>query len=128
MSVRDTGAQRATASNNGTPLSCRRWKSEWVSLLLWAGADPRLPVPRMDDSDVNKDDFETALVAAVRRGQFDVVKKIGIDPARDDVTALINEYCFWPNPELLEFLIELGADARKAAGEENAMRWAFSFI
>ncbi len=98
----------------------------WVSLLLWAGADPRLPVPRMDDSDVDEEDLETALVAAVRRGQLDVVKKIGIDPTRDDVTALINEYCFWPNPELVEFLIKLGADVRKAAGEDNAMRWAFS--
>ena len=86
---------------------------KWVSLLLWTGADPRLPVPRMDDSDVDEEDVETALVAAVRRGQFDVVRKIGIDPARDDVTALINEYCFGPNPDLLEFLIKLGANVRK---------------
>jgi hypothetical protein len=99
---------------------------KWVSLLLWAGADPRLAVPRLEDSDADEEDLETALVAAVRRGQFDVVKKIGIDPARDDVTALINEYCFWPNPALLEFLIKLGADVRKAAGEDNAMCWAFS--
>jgi ankyrin repeat protein len=66
----------------------------------------------MDDSDIDDEDLETALVAAVRRGQFDVVKKIGIDPARDDVSALINEYCFWPNPELLEFLFKLSADVR----------------
>jgi ankyrin repeat protein len=99
---------------------------KWVSLLLWAGADPRLPVPKLDDSDVDEEDLETALVAAVRRGQFDVVKKIGIDPTRDDVTALINEYCFWPNSALLEFLIKLGADVRKPAGEDKAMRWAFS--
>jgi hypothetical protein len=99
---------------------------KWVSLLLWAGADPRLPVPRMEDSEVDEEDLDTALAAAVRRGQFEVVKKIRIDPARDDVTALTNEYCFWPNPELLEYLIKLGADVRKAAGEDNAMRWAFS--
>lgn len=99
---------------------------KWVSLLLWAGADPRLAVPRMGDSDVDDDDVETALVAAVRRGQLDVVKKIGVDPARDDATALINEYCLWPNPELLEYLIQLGADVRKSAGEDSAMRWAFS--
>lgn len=74
----------------------------------------------------DEEDLETALVAAVRRGQIDVVKRIGIDPTRDDVTALINEYCFWPNPELLEFLIKLGADVRNAAGENSAMHWAFS--
>ena len=126
MSVRDTVPSARRQATMALRYHAADGNLKWVSLLLWAGADPRLPVPRMDDSDVDEDDFETALVAAVRRGQFDVVKKIGIDPARDDVTALINEYCFWPNPELLEFLIKLGADARKAAGEENAMRWAFS--
>ena len=99
---------------------------KWVSLLLWAGADPRLPVPRMEDSDVDEEDLETALVAAVRRGQFDVVKKIGIDPARDDVTALINDYCFSPNPKLIELLISLGADIRNRTDENSAMHYAFS--
>ena len=62
----------------------------------------------------------------MRRGQFDVVKRIGIGPTRDDVTALINEYCFWPNPALLEFLVKLGADVRNTAGDNSAMGWAFS--
>jgi hypothetical protein len=126
MSVRD---QLPTARRQAT-MALRYHAADgnlkWVSLLLWAGADPRLAVPRMEDSDVDEEDLDTALVAAVRRGQFDAVKKIGIDPTRDDVTALINEYCFWPNPELLQFLIKLGADVRNAAGENSAMRWAFS--
>jgi hypothetical protein len=28
---------------------------KWVSLLLWAGADPREPVPRLDDSEVDEE-------------------------------------------------------------------------
>ena len=99
---------------------------KWVSLLLWAGADPRLPVPRLEDSDVDEEDVDTALVAAVRRGQFDVVKRIGIDPARDDVTALAHEYCFSPNPKLIEMLINLGPDVRNQTGEKSAMYSAFS--
>ena len=100
MSVRDTVP---TARRQATMALCYHAADgnlKWVSLLLWAGADPRLPVPRLEDSDIDEEDVETALVAAVRRGQFDVVKRIGIDPARDDVTAMINEYCFWPNPKL----------------------------
>ena len=126
MSVRDTVLTARRQATMALRYHAADGNLKWVSLLLWAGADPRLRVPRMDDSDIDEEDLETALVAAVRRGQFDVVKKIGVDPARDDVTALINEYYFWPNPQLLEFLIKLGADVRKAAGEDNAMRWAFS--
>jgi hypothetical protein len=126
MSVRDTVPTARRQATMALRYHAADGNLKWVSLLLWAGADPRMPVPRLEDSDVDEEDVETALVAAVRRGQFEVVKKIGIDPARDDVTALINEYCFWPNPELLEFLIKLGADVRKAAGEDNAMHWAFS--
>ena len=96
---------------------------KWVSLLLWAGADPRLPVPRLEDSDVDDDDIETALCAAIRHGQFEVIKRIKIDPARDDVTALANAYCFWPNPGLIEMLVNLGADVRTQTG---AMDSAFS--
>jgi hypothetical protein len=126
MSARDTVSTAFRQATMALRYHAADGNLKWVSLLIWAGADPRLPVPRLEDSEVDEEDLETALVAAVRRGQFAVVKKIGIDPALDDVTALINEYCFLPNPELLEFLIKLGADVRKPAGEDNAMRWAFS--
>jgi hypothetical protein len=80
----------------------------------------------MDDSDVDEEDLETALVAAVRRGQFGVVKKIGIDPTRDNVTELLNQHCFCPNPKLTEMFIGLGADVRRRTGEKSAIHSAFS--
>jgi hypothetical protein len=56
---------------------------KWVSLLLWAGADPRLAVPRIDRRDWEEEaEAETALHEAVRHGQVEIVKKIGIDPHR----------------------------------------------
>ena len=94
---------------------------KWVSLLLWAGADPRLPVPRMADADVDEEDVETAIQSAVRHGHIEVVRRFKIDAARDDVTALANDWCLWPNPGLLELLITLGADVRTKNGAiENA--------
>jgi hypothetical protein len=98
---------------------------KWVSLLLWAGADPRMRVPHLDDQDAAEEDYSTALVDAVRYGHLEIVKKM-IDPARDDLTALLNEYCFSPNPELIEFLLSLGADARVGTKDRSAMHSAFS--
>jgi hypothetical protein len=126
MSVRDTVATARRQATIALRFHAADGNLKWVSLLLWAGADPRLPVPRIEDLDVDEEDLESALVTAVRRGQFDVVKRIRIDPAQDDVTALVKECCFTPNPELLEFLIKLGGDVRGVAGEHSAMRWAFA--
>lgn len=112
MGVRD---QLRTAQRQAT--MALRYHAEagnlkWVSLLLWAGADPRLPVPRLEDSDVDEENIDSALAGSVRRGQFEVVKRIKIDPARDDVTALANTYCFFPNPDLIEMLISAGSQRK----------------
>ncbi len=55
---------------------------KWVSLLLWAGADPRMRVPQLDDQDAAEEDYGAALVDAVRHGHLEIVKKM-IDPARN---------------------------------------------
>ena len=60
LSIRD---QIPTAPRQAAMALCDRAASgnlKWVSLLLWAGADPRLPVPPLEDSDVDEDDIDTA--------------------------------------------------------------------
>ena len=83
----------------------------------------------MAESDVDEDDSDTALAAAVGRGQFEVVRRIKIEPAQDDVTALANAYRVWPNPKLIEMLIKLGADVRNQTGAINSafsgFEWSF---
>jgi hypothetical protein len=84
---------------------------KWVSLLLWAGADPRVSVPRIEKRDWEGDEeHESALKVAIRYGRFEIVKKIGLDPHRDDVTWLLNQYFIQAKPEIIEFLIKTGAD------------------
>lgn len=91
---------------------------KWVSLLLWAGADPRMPVPRIEKREWEEEDAdETALHEAIRYGQVEVVKKIGIDPRRDDVTKLFDQHFIYPKSELIELLINKGADAARASQE-----------
>jgi len=84
---------------------------KWVSLLLWAGADPRLSVPRIEKRDWEEDEEDqSALKVAIRYGGVEIVKKIGLDPQRDDVTWLLNQYFIPAKPEIIEFLIKAGAD------------------
>jgi hypothetical protein len=84
---------------------------KWVSLLLWAGADPRVSVPRIEKRAWEQDEEdESALKVAIRYGRFEIVKKIGLDPQRDDITWLLNQYFIQAKPEIIEFLIKAGAD------------------
>jgi hypothetical protein len=83
---------------------------KWVSLLLWAEADARVPVPRIEECDWDEEETDTALNVAIRYGRVEIVKKIGLDPGRDDATRLLNQYFIQPKPEIIELLITSGAD------------------
>jgi hypothetical protein len=69
-------------------------------------------VPRLQraDWDEEQEDDETALNAAIRYGRVEIVKKIGLDPQRDDATRLLNQYFIQARPEIIELLIKMGAD------------------
>ena len=82
-----------------------RGNLKWVSLLLWAGADARLPVPRIEECDWDEEDTDTALNAAILYGRFEVVKKIGLDSARDNFSELLDQHFIYPDHEIIELLI-----------------------
>jgi hypothetical protein len=83
---------------------------KWVSLLLWAGADPRLRVLHIDDRGWDEPDEETALNAAILYGRVEIVEKMEVKPERDNVTALLDQHFIYPKPELIELLLSKGAD------------------
>ncbi len=84
---------------------------KWVSLLLWAGADARAQVPKLD-SDYPEDEERkgTALADAVLHGHVEIVRKFKIDPKKDDLNGLLHATWLRANREIIEMLIELGAD------------------
>ena len=84
---------------------------KWVCLLLWAGADPRAQVPKLD-SDYPEDEERkgTALADAVLHGHMEIIRKFKIDPKKDDLNGLLHATWLTANREIIEMLIELGAD------------------
>ena len=86
----------------------REGNLKWVSLLLWAGADPHVRLPEID-SDPDPDFDSTALEEAVRSGHEEVINKIGIDPQKADLGRLLVEACLNAQLGLIERLLNLGA-------------------
>lgn len=84
-------------------------KERAVALLLWAGADPHLPVPQLrwfkhgepEDPDCD----ESAVAVAIRCGHGKYLAKLRPDPARDDLALL------WRSVEDVETLDALMAIA-----------------
>lgn len=88
---------------------CGDGRIRWVALLLWAGADPNLPVPDLDCPE-DEECMGTALGAAIFRGNFEIVSKIGIDPAHSDVSELLASVWLLADTRLVEMLLNAGAD------------------
>lgn len=87
---------------------CEKGRMRWVALLLWAGADPRLPV--LDLSYPDDEDFlGTALEDAISSGHTEIVKKIGVDPSKDNPTELLGHCWLTNSPEVVRILLDAGA-------------------
>lgn len=96
---------------------------KWVSLMMWAGADPRSVGPDLDDR--YADDTEchtTAFREACSSGKLDVFKRLKPDPARDNVSQLLNWAVISDSKELIDYLLRLGAHPNdKPGGGSSAL-------
>lgn len=83
---------------------------KWVSLMLWAGANPRTLGPTLDDCHENDlDCHTTALREACYQGKLDVLLKLKPDPSRDDLSELLRCAAFFASVEVLQYLLRIGA-------------------
>src|SRR5437867_2860844 len=75
---------------------------KWVSLLMWAGANPRSRGPKVEDEDDGGSDeeaaadYSTALEAACYQANVAVLKRLKPDPERDNLTELPKVLPSWP--------------------------------
>lgn len=88
---------------------CNEGDLKWISLLLWAGANPRSRGPDLDDRWADDPECHTtALKEACSKGNLDVLKKLKIDPHTDDLSELLSSAAL-TSKETIEYLLSLGA-------------------
>jgi len=82
---------------------------KWVSLLMWAGADPRTRGPVLYDKYQFEDwEFDDALCLATFR-DVQIIKRLGPDRKRDNLEKLLADAARHGSPEVVEFLLKVGA-------------------
>lgn len=102
---------------------CSKGDLKWVSLLMWAGGDPRSRGPCLNEEYTDDPECYTSdLDEACRSENPDVLKRLKPDPTRDDFSELLRHAASWPRKEVLEFLLEIGANPNdKPNGGSSAL-------
>jgi hypothetical protein len=94
---------------------------KWVSLLAWAGADPRSRGWSLDYDD-GPEGYSTALEEDARGDSLKVLKRLKPDPAKDDLSTLLNCASPLSRTEIMGYLLDLGANPNdKANGGSTSL-------
>lgn len=106
---------------------CYEGDMKWISLLLWAGANPRTRGPTLDDRWANDPECHTtAFHEACSNGNLDVLTKLKPDPKVDDLSELLSNGAMSNSKEAIQYLLSLGADPNdKANGGSSALDHCF---
>jgi hypothetical protein len=106
---------------------CYEVDLKWVSLLLWAGANPRSRGPTLDDR--WEDDPEchtTAFLEASSKGSIEILKRLKPNPQTDNLSELIANASLNGSTGILDYLLALGATPNdKANGGSSALDRCF---
>ena len=81
---------------------------KWVSLMMWAGANPRTPGPQLHEDD-DPENYVTALQEACYGGHVDVLKKMKPSSSTDDIADLFRCTAFLVHIEAMQYFLGLGA-------------------
>jgi len=118
----DHAAQLEGQADRALRHFCFEGDLKWVSLLMWAGADPRSRGPVFDDYEDDPDGFSTAFDAATYCDDVQVLKRLKPDAKRDDIDTLLKNAAGGGRAGLVEYLLELGAESNdKANGGSSAL-------
>ena len=102
---------------------CDKGDMKWISLMLWAGANPRSLGPNLDKDFTNDpESFTTALREASYSGNVEVLKKLKPDPERDDLSDLLHCAAVSGRSDAIRYLLEIGANPNdKPNGGSSAL-------
>jgi hypothetical protein len=89
---------------------CFKDDLKWVSLLMWAGADPRSSGPYWgDDEDLEDEDYSSALTAAAYSKNVKILQRLKPDARTDDLDNLLARAATFGRIETVRYLLDLGA-------------------
>jgi hypothetical protein len=102
---------------------CGEGDQKWVSLLMWAGGDPRSYGPVLNKEYTEDPEcFTSGLEEACYPESADLLKKLKPDPDRDDLPKLLHCASILRRGETLEYLLGIGAQPNdKANGGSSAL-------
>jgi hypothetical protein len=102
---------------------CRKGDLKWVSLLMWAGGDPRSRGPCLyEEYTEDPECYTSGLEEACRSENPEVLKRLKPDPSRDNFSELLRGAAFWPRKATLEYLLQIGANPNdKPNGGSSAL-------
>jgi len=100
---------------------------KWISLLLWAGANPRSRGPALDDRWADDPECHTtALQEACSRGRIEVLTRLKPDPRTDNLGELLSNAASANSKETIQYLLKLGAPPNdKDNGGSSALDHCF---
>lgn len=102
---------------------CYEADMKWISLLLWAGANPRSRGPSMDERWADDPECHTtALQEACSKGSLEALAKLKPDPQTDNLAELLSSAAIANSKETIEYLLKLGAQPNdKENGGSSAL-------
>jgi hypothetical protein len=102
---------------------CAESDLKWVSLLIWAGGDPRSSGPSLEkDYTEDPECYTSGMEEACRSENAEVLKKLKPDPSRDNLPLLLREAAMWGRKATLEYLLGFGVNLNdKPNGGSSAL-------
>ena len=102
---------------------CHEGDLKWVSLLIWAGGDPRSRGPCLyQEYTEDPEGYTSGIEQACHSESPDVLKRLKPDATRDNLSELLYAAAISGKQAMLKYLLELGANPNdKANGGSSAL-------
>lgn len=102
---------------------CAEGDLKWVSLLMWAGGNPRSRGPCFEKEYTEDPEcYTSGLEEACTSENLEVLKKLRPDPNCDNLSELLHRTAIWTRSATLEYLLQLGANPNdKPNGGSSAL-------
>lgn len=97
---------------------------KWISLMIWAGADPFLPVHDLSDIEYGPEDDEwkeTAVRCAAWADDLEIVKMLKINPTPEQASEILFAIWHRPTMSIVEDFIAAGVDMNTYTEEEGSL-------